>query len=347
MADAGSELRPLYAVLGVEADASANDIRQAYRRLALEHHPDRVHAGKADAAANSDMFAGIALAYEVLGHEQRRKRYDLSGELPQTDVAVGRGDACMAKFLEEYVHSAPKVAHNREATSADMSLHSLHNYEVMEVSGRDVPEYMRKIVMVGVAYLASVVPDLPEREVVLLRHFVMDQMYALLAYSPPLDQDAFSKHGYIITYYDNPLQPGISATWSDQNRLGDLQPHPTAKSKVIDEETMEQRRLAALEWHGGSDASAAKTKPEPITVVPGSGKGPERIEAAIRVLISRESDIGSWAIKRLRSELEPLLGLAEGGLSEVGTSKILGVFMSCLDETADDGPDCFFDEEYD
>ena len=33
-------------------------------------------------------------------------------------------------------------------------------------------------------------------EVVLLRHFVMDQMYALLAYTPPLDAKAFSDRGY-------------------------------------------------------------------------------------------------------------------------------------------------------
>ena len=39
-----------------------------------------------------------------------------------------------------------------------------------------------------------------EKQVVLLRHFVMDQMYALLAYTPPLDASAFNERGYAGPY---------------------------------------------------------------------------------------------------------------------------------------------------
>merc|ERR1719389_669554 len=98
-----------------------------------------------------------------------------------------------------------------------MSLHSLENYEVLEVEGRDVPAYMHGIVMQGLGYLVRVVDGMETKEVVLLRHYVMDQMYALLAYEPPLDAGAFAERGYIITYYDHPLQTGIKAAWSDQN----------------------------------------------------------------------------------------------------------------------------------
>ena len=64
-----------YALLGVTADASADDIKRAYRRLAREHHPD---ANPDDAGAEA-RFKEIAVAYETLSDPERRRRYDLFG----------------------------------------------------------------------------------------------------------------------------------------------------------------------------------------------------------------------------------------------------------------------------
>ena len=61
-----------YAVLGVGKEASAADIKKAYRKLARENHPD-ANAGD-DAAASR--FKQIGEAYEVLGDEETRKEYD-------------------------------------------------------------------------------------------------------------------------------------------------------------------------------------------------------------------------------------------------------------------------------
>ncbi|KAJ9451346.1 DnAJ-like protein [Diplonema papillatum] len=58
----------LYKALGLRATASVEDIKKAYKKLALEHHPDR--------CGDSEKFKIIACAYEVLGDPRQRYRYD-------------------------------------------------------------------------------------------------------------------------------------------------------------------------------------------------------------------------------------------------------------------------------
>ncbi len=67
--------RDYYEVLGVPRDASEEDIKRAYRRLAMKHHPDR-NPGDATAEAK---FKEAAEAYEVLSDAQRRATYDRYG----------------------------------------------------------------------------------------------------------------------------------------------------------------------------------------------------------------------------------------------------------------------------
>jgi molecular chaperone DnaJ len=64
--------RTHYHVLGLESSASADSIREAYRRLAREYHPDRV----AGSAAGSDKMSAINEAYRVLSDPGRRAVYD-------------------------------------------------------------------------------------------------------------------------------------------------------------------------------------------------------------------------------------------------------------------------------
>ena len=65
-----------YDVLGVAKDASEKEIRQAYRKLARQYHPD---VNKNDAAAE-DRFKEINEAYSVLSDEESRKKYDRYGD---------------------------------------------------------------------------------------------------------------------------------------------------------------------------------------------------------------------------------------------------------------------------
>lgn len=64
-----------YQVLGVPRDASADQIKQAYRKLARQHHPD---ANQGNPAAE-EKFKEISAAYEVLSDPEKRARYDRFG----------------------------------------------------------------------------------------------------------------------------------------------------------------------------------------------------------------------------------------------------------------------------
>jgi molecular chaperone DnaJ len=77
-----------YIVLGVEREATAADIKRAYRRLARRFHPD-INPGDREAAAH---FRQILDAYETLTDPDRRRRYD-SGQLGQADDASAFGFA--------------------------------------------------------------------------------------------------------------------------------------------------------------------------------------------------------------------------------------------------------------
>jgi len=67
--------RDYYDVLGVEKNASADEIKRAYRRMAMKYHPDK-NPGDKKAEAN---FKECAEAYEVLSDAEKRQRYDQFG----------------------------------------------------------------------------------------------------------------------------------------------------------------------------------------------------------------------------------------------------------------------------
>src|ERR1700694_4787535 len=75
-----------YDVLGVRRDATQEDIKKAFRKLAMKYHPDR---NKSDDA--HDHFKSINEAYEVLGDTERRSMYDRFGHAGVEAGAQGRG----------------------------------------------------------------------------------------------------------------------------------------------------------------------------------------------------------------------------------------------------------------
>ena len=78
--------RDYYDVLGVSRSASEEDIRKAFRRLALEHHPDR---NRSEGAA--ERFKEINEAYQVLSDADKRGRYDRFGHDAVSSNGGARG----------------------------------------------------------------------------------------------------------------------------------------------------------------------------------------------------------------------------------------------------------------
>jgi len=80
-----------YQVLGIPRNASAEEIKKAYRKLAMQYHPDR-NPGKEKWA--NDKFKEINEAFSVLGDPEKRKRYDRFG----TAEGINIGDVFSSPF---------------------------------------------------------------------------------------------------------------------------------------------------------------------------------------------------------------------------------------------------------
>ncbi len=66
------EYKDYYDILGVSKDASADEIKKRYRKLAVQYHPDKNQGDK----AAEEKFKSISEAYNVLGDPEKRKKYD-------------------------------------------------------------------------------------------------------------------------------------------------------------------------------------------------------------------------------------------------------------------------------
>ena len=61
-----------YKILGIDKNASQDEIRKAFQKMAHQHHPDKQ-------GGNEAKFKEINEAYQVLGNEQKRKQFDQFG----------------------------------------------------------------------------------------------------------------------------------------------------------------------------------------------------------------------------------------------------------------------------
>jgi curved DNA-binding protein CbpA len=84
-----------YQELGLDPNCSQEDIKQQYRTLAHQHHPDR--------GGDAERFKRISLAYEVLSDPERRARYDGTGQIDQDQGIRGEALERLGNMINHYV----------------------------------------------------------------------------------------------------------------------------------------------------------------------------------------------------------------------------------------------------
>ncbi|XP_036372773.1 dnaJ homolog subfamily B member 14 [Megalops cyprinoides] len=80
------QCKDYYEVLGISKEANEEELKKAYRKLALKFHPDKNHAPGA-----TEAFKKIGNAYAVLSNPEKRKQYDLTGGEDKPGSAHGQG----------------------------------------------------------------------------------------------------------------------------------------------------------------------------------------------------------------------------------------------------------------
>jgi len=134
-----AQLRDLYEILGVPREATHEEIKKAYRRLAREHHPDVNSDPRAE-----ERFKEVTAAYEILSDPEKRQRYDLYGQgrgpmdLPFTDVAD----------LFEAFFGAGTFGRRRTSTRRTRTQHGEDVYARTELTFREAAFGVRREVRV-------------------------------------------------------------------------------------------------------------------------------------------------------------------------------------------------------
>ncbi|MEY2869832.1 MAG: hypothetical protein RIR01_2334 [Bacteroidota bacterium] len=90
-------MKNLYEILAVAKDATAEQIKKAYRKLAMKHHPDK--------GGDDKTFQELSKAYTILSDEDKRKRYDETGQVEEERDPFNEILASFISDLQEQMDS--------------------------------------------------------------------------------------------------------------------------------------------------------------------------------------------------------------------------------------------------
>lgn len=126
-------MEDLYSVLEVNKNASIDEIKKAYRRLAVKHHPDK---NKGDPSAE-DKFKKIVSAYDVLSNPDKKAHYDQFGTV---DDGQGGGFPGM-----HGMHGMPDILKNMFGGGGFTEMPSGHPFSFMFPGGGGPPANMDRV----------------------------------------------------------------------------------------------------------------------------------------------------------------------------------------------------------
>ena len=136
-----------YEILGVDRSASEQEIRERFRRLAREHHPDRYRGpDKADAERK---FQTLTEAVNVLTNADRRRQHDselVSGldKAPVDFVQIAR--AYLQKGVKAYKEGNYSVAYEAFDLAAKHNAHDAKAFHYLSMAAARIPAYTRQAV---------------------------------------------------------------------------------------------------------------------------------------------------------------------------------------------------------
>jgi DnaJ family protein A protein 2 len=100
-----------YDILGVEKTASQEEIKKAYRKLAMKHHPDK--------GGDADKFKEVTEAFEILSDTQKRRQYDQFGKQSGSVPGFSGGFGDPFDIFESFFGHRPPHAHEARTRRQD------------------------------------------------------------------------------------------------------------------------------------------------------------------------------------------------------------------------------------
>ncbi|MDD4331340.1 MAG: molecular chaperone DnaJ, partial [Methanosarcinaceae archaeon] len=122
--------RDYYDILGVSKDASAEEIKKKYRKLALKYHPDRNHDPEAE-----DKFKEISEAYAILSDSEKRAQYDrfghagIDGQYSAEDIFRGADFGGFGDIFDMFFGGGGRRGPRGPRQGADLQYELIVNFE--------------------------------------------------------------------------------------------------------------------------------------------------------------------------------------------------------------------------